>query len=253
MSPSVDKMWMKQRVSQPQNHSPCPRVSVYSVLTDRRPAPPPSTHPDEIEEAGSCETHSFLTSFVSPEGRFCVFRGKKKSPSQVDSTWMKQRASQSQNHSPCPCASVHSVLTDRRPVVRHAPRAARVLRAPDHLPTDLCTSRICDGNMARLREAHPSPASSVSPEGRFCVFCGKRHPSPVDQVWMKSRASQPQIHSPCPRVSVHSVLTGRRPTVRHAPRAARVHCAPDHLRVIEPQMPQIRFRRHGSTQMELAG
>ena len=203
MSPSVDKMWMKQRVSQPQNHSQCPRVSVYSVLTDQRPAPPPSTHPDEIEEAGSCETHSFLASFVSSEERFCVFCGKN-SPLQMNPVWVKQRASQPQNHSPCPRASVHSVLTGRRPAVRHAPRAARVHRAPDHLPTDLRTSRICDGNMARLREAHPSPASSVSPEGRFCVFCGKRHPSPVDQVWMKSRASQPQIHSPCPRASVLS-------------------------------------------------
>ena len=57
----------------------------------------------------------------------------KKFPSQVDSTWVKQRASQPQNHSPCPRASVHSVLTDRRPTVRHAPRAARVHRAPNTL------------------------------------------------------------------------------------------------------------------------
>ena len=75
----------------------------------------------------------FPASSVSPEGRFCVFRGKKKSPSQVDSTWVKQRASQPQNHSPCPRASVHSVLTGRRPAVRHAPKAARVHRAPNTL------------------------------------------------------------------------------------------------------------------------
>ena len=60
---------------------------------------------------------------------------KKKSPSQVDSTWVKQRASQLQNHSPCPRAFVYSVLTGRRPTVRHAPRAARVHRAPNtHYP-----------------------------------------------------------------------------------------------------------------------
>ena len=56
----------------------------------------------------------------------------KKFPSQVDSTWVKQRASQLQNHSPCPRASVYSVLTGRRPTVRHAPKAARVHRAPSH-------------------------------------------------------------------------------------------------------------------------
>ena len=43
-------------------------------------------------------------------------------PSQVDKAWMKPCASQPQNHSPCPRASVYSVLTDRRPAVRHAPR-----------------------------------------------------------------------------------------------------------------------------------
>ena len=30
---------MKPRASQPQNHSPCPRVSARSVLTGRRPGP----------------------------------------------------------------------------------------------------------------------------------------------------------------------------------------------------------------------
>ena len=44
--------------------------------------------------------------------------------------WVKQRVSQPQNQSPCPRASARSVLTGRRPTVRHAPRAARVLRAP---------------------------------------------------------------------------------------------------------------------------
>ena len=78
---------------------------------------------------------SFPASSVSPEGRFCVFCGKKKSPSQVDSTWVKQRANQLQNHSPCPRASVYSVLTGRRPTVRHAPRAARVLRTPGQTDT----------------------------------------------------------------------------------------------------------------------
>ena len=53
---------------------------------------------------------------------------------------MKQRVRQSQIHSPCPRASASSVLTGRRPVRsrrsatlsfgRHAPRAARVQRAP---------------------------------------------------------------------------------------------------------------------------
>ncbi len=56
-------------------------------------------------------------------------------PFQVDTTWMKQRASQPQNHSPCPRASVHSVLTSRRPTVHHAPRAVRVLRTPGQTDT----------------------------------------------------------------------------------------------------------------------
>ena len=56
-------------------------------------------------------------------------------PSQVDKAWMKPCASQPQNHSPCPRASVHSVLTGRRPTVRHAPRAARVLRTPGQTDT----------------------------------------------------------------------------------------------------------------------
>ena len=154
---------------------------------------------------------------MSPEGRFRVFCGKKKSPSQVDSTWVKQRASQPQNHSPCPRASVHSVLTGRRPTIRHAPKAARVHRAPDHLPTDLCTSRICDGNMARLREAHPSPASSVSPEGRFCVFCGKKLPSlsglHVGETARK-QTSKPLSVPPCLRP-----LRVDRPEANHTPRA----------------------------------
>ncbi len=34
--------WMKQRVSQPQNQSPCPRASARSVLTGRRPRDVPA-------------------------------------------------------------------------------------------------------------------------------------------------------------------------------------------------------------------
>ena len=38
--------WVKQRVSQPQNRSPCPRASARSVLTGRRPraVPAPPLH-----------------------------------------------------------------------------------------------------------------------------------------------------------------------------------------------------------------
>ena len=38
----VPLQWMKQRASQPQNQSPCPRVSARSVLTDRRPRAVPA-------------------------------------------------------------------------------------------------------------------------------------------------------------------------------------------------------------------
>ncbi len=38
------------------------------------------------------------------------------------------------------------------------------------------------GNVAESREAHSFPASSVPPEERFCVFCGKEIPSQVDKV-----------------------------------------------------------------------
>ncbi len=97
---------------------------------------------------------------------------------------------------------------------RHAPRRRGYFAHRAHLqnPTIL---RICDGNVAGSREAHSFLAPSVTPEGRFCVFCGKKDspfpvPFPVDKVWVKSRASQPHNHSPCPRASARSVLTGRR-------------------------------------------
>ena len=38
----VPLQWVKQRTSQPQNQSPCPRVSARSVLTDRRPRAVPA-------------------------------------------------------------------------------------------------------------------------------------------------------------------------------------------------------------------
>ena len=38
----VPLQWVKQRVSQPQNQSPCPRASARSVLTDRRPRDVPA-------------------------------------------------------------------------------------------------------------------------------------------------------------------------------------------------------------------
>ena len=38
----VPLQWVKQRVSQPQNQSPCPRASARSVLTDRRPRAVPA-------------------------------------------------------------------------------------------------------------------------------------------------------------------------------------------------------------------
>ena len=38
----VPLQWVKQRASQPQNQSPCPRASARSVLTDRRPRDVPA-------------------------------------------------------------------------------------------------------------------------------------------------------------------------------------------------------------------
>ena len=38
----VPLQWVKQRASQPQNQSPCPRASARSVLTDRRPRAVPA-------------------------------------------------------------------------------------------------------------------------------------------------------------------------------------------------------------------
>ena len=67
------------------------------------------------------------------------------------------------------------------------------------------------------------------PKGVSVCSVVKKVPLPSRLHVVKQRASQPQNHSPCPRASVHSVLTGRRPTVRHAPRAARVHRAPNTL------------------------
>ena len=67
------------------------------------------------------------------------------------------------------------------------------------------------------------------PKGVSVCSVVKKVPLPSGLHVVKQRASQPQNHSPCPRASVHSVLTGRRPTVRHAPRAARVHRAPNTL------------------------
>ena len=78
----------------------------------------------------------------------------------------------------------------------------------------------------------------------FRVFRGKKYPFQVDTTWMKQRASQPQNHSPCPRASVHSVLTGRRPAVRHAPKAARVHRAPNTLYPLAHTLKHISYRQN---------
>ena len=78
------------------------------------------------------------------------------------------------NHSPCPRASTCSVLTGRR-----RGRAARVLRVP---------GRSVGGVRSR--------GSATLPE-----WTG---------WWMKPCGGQPQNHSPCPRASARSVLTGRR-------------------------------------------
>ena len=47
---------------------------------------------------------------------------------------------------------------------------------------------------------------------------------------MKPRASQPQNHSPCPRASPCSVLTGRRP----GPRSGRAGARPSRFTVVRP-------------------
>ena len=50
----VPLQWMKQRVSQPQNQSPCPRDSARSVLTGRRPRDVPAP-PRHVALGGSPE------------------------------------------------------------------------------------------------------------------------------------------------------------------------------------------------------
>ena len=76
-----------------------------------------------------------------------------------------------------------------------------------------------------IREKWPDRAKHLlsrpllcRPKGVSVCSVVKKVPLPSGLHVVKQRASQPQSHSPCPRVSVHSVLTGRRPTVRHAPR-----------------------------------
>ena len=81
------------------------------------------------------------------------------------------------------------------------------------------------------------------PKGVSVCSVVKIH-SQVDTTWMKQRASQPQNHSPCPRASVHSVLTGRRPAVRHAPKAARVHRAPNTLYPLAHTLKHISYRQN---------
>ena len=56
------------------------------------------------------------------------------------------------------------------------------------------------------------------PKGVSVCSVVKKVPLPSGLHVVKQRASQPQNHSPCPRASVYSVLTDRRPAVRHAPR-----------------------------------
>ena len=131
---------------------------------------------------------------------------------------MKQRASQPQIHSPCPRASARSVLTDRRPTERHAPRAARVLRAPGHLVPNHLQDHV---SQESVTETWPNRAkhilflaSSVSPEGRFCVFCGKTSKWTHVGETARKPASKPLSVPPCLRA-----LRVNRPEVSRPPRA----------------------------------
>ena len=101
-----------------------------------------------------------------------------------------------------------------------------------------------------VRSSFLSRSLSCPPEGRFCVFCGKKISSQVDTAWMKPRANQPQNLPPCPRARAPCEPTGG-PVAMNCDPPAFGRPAPGPLRVIEPQMPQIRLRRHGSTQMKL--
>ena len=97
------------------------------------------------------------------------------------------------------------------PNMRSAPASGRLTRsARRHGDTEDFESWLTHTSITFLHwrkeagscEAHLFPASSVSPEGRFCVFCGKKHPSKIDKAWMKQRASQPRkplSESPCLR------------------------------------------------------
>ena len=69
-----------------------------------------------------------------------------------------------------------------------------------------------------MRSTFFSRPPSVTPEGCFCVFCGKKFPLPSGQNMAETVRKPASKPSPCPRVSVYSVLTDRRSVRRHAPR-----------------------------------
>ena len=96
----------------------------------------------------------------------------------------------------------------------------------------------------RAKHLLPRPLLCRPKGVSVCSVVKNTLPFQVDTTWMKQRASQPQNHSPCPRASVHAVLTGRRPTVRHAPGAARVHRAPNTLYPLAHTLKYISYRQN---------
>ena len=110
---------------------------------------------------------------------------------------MDPRARQPQNRSPCPCASARSVLTGRRP---------RTGRAAEDVGPYHRSAPTRDVPVRRMARRAMSPRRAVRRRGDVV----RVKPSWRTRWRMKPRASQPQSHSPCPRVSARSVLTGRR-------------------------------------------
>ncbi len=95
------------------------------------------------------------------------------------------------------------------PFRRHAPGAARVHCAPpphDSVPSCLCAS----------------------------VLTGRRPTAPYVRGWTNHRSRRNATLPPCRRVRPHRNPIVYNPFGRHAPRAARVHCAPPLVPLCNP-------------------
>ena len=106
-------------------------------------------------------------------------------------------------------------------------RGARPARPPG--PTFGCRTPRARGGPPRTSAptTHPAPTRPGARRTRAALGVGL---SWRTRWRMKPRASQPQNHSPCPRASPRSVLTGRRP----GPRSGRAGARPSRFTVVRP-------------------